>query len=57
MLLTEPGLEAEATIVLYAGDYWMAKPDASTYSDTPLPPEIEAEIERNQHASDEVKPS
>lgn len=55
VILWEPGLEAEGTIVLYGGDYWgywMAKPDPSTYRDTPLPPEIEEKIARQRR--DEV---
>ena len=41
VLLWEPGLEAEGIIVLYGGDYWMARPDVATYRDTPLTTEIE----------------
>lgn len=42
VLLWEPGLEAEGTIVLYGGDYWMARPDTTTYRNMPMDSEIEA---------------
>ena len=48
VLLWEPGLEAEGTIILYGGDYWMARPDVATYRHTPLPTEIEPELKRDQ---------
>jgi hypothetical protein len=47
VILWEPGLEAEGTIVIYGGDCWMARPDPATYRDTPLPAEVEEEIARN----------
>ena len=45
VVLWEPGLEVEATIVLYGGDYWMAQPDRTTWRDLPLSPEEEAALE------------
>jgi hypothetical protein len=45
--LWEPGLEVEATIVFDAAAcYWMAKPDETTWRELPLPPELQAELER-----------
>jgi len=38
VLLWEPGLEVEATLALYGGDYWMARPDSATWRDLPLSP-------------------
>lgn len=45
MLLWEPELEAEGTIILFGGDYWMARPDTATYRATPVEQENEAEPE------------
>ena len=45
VILWEPGLEAEAALVLYGGAYWMAQPDRSTWRDLPLSQEEEAELE------------
>ena len=44
VILWEPGLEVEATLVLYGGDYWMAQPDETTWHDLPLSPAEEAEL-------------
>lgn len=47
VLLWEPGLEVEATIIFDVGaHYWMAEPDEATWRDMPLPPEISSELER-----------
>jgi hypothetical protein len=47
VLLWEPGLEVEATVVFdVAARYWMAKPDKATWRDMPLSPELEAELEQ-----------
>lgn len=47
VILWEPGLEVEAKIIYDAAyRYWMAKPDEATWHDLPLPPEIEASLDR-----------
>jgi hypothetical protein len=46
VVLWEPGLEVEAVIVLYEGQYWMAQPDRSTWRDLPLSPEDNSSLER-----------
>ena len=47
MILWEPGLEVEATIIFdAAAQYWMAKPDDATWRDTPLSSEEEAHLKR-----------
>ena len=44
VILWESGLEVEATIVYDAeANYWMARPDNTTWRDIPLPSEIEAQ--------------
>lgn len=46
MLLWEPGLEVEATLIYDAAHhYWMAKPDEATWRDLPLAPEIAVKAE------------
>ena len=44
VILWEPGLEVDATLVLYGGDYWMAQPDRATWRDLPSSSE-EAELD------------
>jgi hypothetical protein len=46
VILWEPGLEVDAALVHYGGDYWMAQPDRATWRDLPLSPEKVAELER-----------
>jgi len=46
VILWEPGLEVEAVIVLYEEQYWMARPDRSTWRDLPLSSEDNPSLER-----------
>ncbi|HLY31195.1 MAG TPA: hypothetical protein VKQ36_09200 [Ktedonobacterales bacterium] len=51
VVVWEPGLEVEATLVLYGGDYWMARPDQTTWRDLPLSPEEWAALEQVAYQS------
>jgi hypothetical protein len=47
VILWEPGLEVEATIIFdAAARYWMAKPAAATWRDIPISSEEEAHLKR-----------